>query len=449
MKRIKILLMLLVFAVVGFAGIDKVYAASATINARASKSTVVIGDSVTVTVTVSSAVAIGAWEFVVNYDTSRLTLTSTTNATYIADVAPNGSTKSKSYSYTFKAKKTGSASVTLASYSVLGWDDSTLATTASNAYMTVVEPVVVVLSGNANLEALTVSKGTLSPAFAVDTLEYSVSITELIDKITITPTKDDEKANIVGGGELAVSEGANAFDIKVTAENGTIKTYKVNVNMIDSNPIKVVLNKANYTVVKNKGTLVVPSNYKETTIPISGINVVAYENTTTKLLLVGLKDDKGVSGLYVYTANGETYTAYNEIKLGSINLYIYDAPKDVKMPKGYVKSTFKVNEISVNGYKIEKSKSDFYLVYGMNVDTGEKGFYSYDNKELTFQRFNTEGIDSLQTVLNNYIIILIVCGALVLVLIGLNVLQLSRYSKLTGKISRAKERANEINKRTS
>lgn len=62
-----------------------------------SSSTVVVGNTVTVNVTLSSSVALGAWEFDVNYDSSYLRLTSSTadnNGTYFVNYG-DGKTKSR------------------------------------------------------------------------------------------------------------------------------------------------------------------------------------------------------------------------------------------------------------------------------------------------------------------------------------------------------------------
>ena len=85
-------------------------------------------------------------------------------------------------------------------------------------------------SSDASLKGLTVSKGTLSPAFDADTKEYTVEVENEDDSIVITATKNDDAASITGDGTKSLSVGPNRFEVKVVAEDGTTsRSYFVNV----------------------------------------------------------------------------------------------------------------------------------------------------------------------------------------------------------------------------
>ncbi|MEO7211984.1 cadherin-like beta sandwich domain-containing protein [Mucilaginibacter sp.] len=95
-------------------------------------------------------------------------------------------------------------------------------------------------STNADLSALALSQGTLSPAFGAGILVYSASVTNSVTSITVTPTASDVSATIQVNG-VAVSSGTpsatiplnvrvNVITTVVTAEDGTTKTtYTTNV----------------------------------------------------------------------------------------------------------------------------------------------------------------------------------------------------------------------------
>ncbi len=99
-------------------------------------------------------------------------------------------------------------------------------------------------SSNANLSALTSTAGTLSPVFDANTTTYSVNVSNAVNTVTVTPTAADAGATIevrinagayavVSSGNasssLALNSGNNTIDVKVTAEDGTIKTYTITV----------------------------------------------------------------------------------------------------------------------------------------------------------------------------------------------------------------------------
>ncbi len=99
-----------------------------------------------------------------------------------------------------------------------------------------------VLSGDANLNALTVSAGALTPAFASGTTAYSLSTTALTSNVTATRSHSAAtlQYQVNGGTWTTLASGTssaafnlvlglNTVNVRVTAENGTVKTYTVSV----------------------------------------------------------------------------------------------------------------------------------------------------------------------------------------------------------------------------
>jgi hypothetical protein len=85
-------------------------------------------------------------------------------------------------------------------------------------------------STDATLSNLSVNPGTLSPAFSSGTEEYTVSVPNATDSITLTATKADANASVAGDGVKSLNVGANTFKITVTAQDGIMtKTYTVTV----------------------------------------------------------------------------------------------------------------------------------------------------------------------------------------------------------------------------
>ncbi len=93
---------------------------------------------------------------------------------------------------------------------------------------------------NDNLSNLTISSGTLNPSFDPGTTIYTASVSNSTSFITITPTAADPTSTIVLGGatipsgtptpQLPLQVGViNNINFVVTAQDGTNKTYTVNV----------------------------------------------------------------------------------------------------------------------------------------------------------------------------------------------------------------------------
>ena len=76
MKKIFKIISFSITFFISFLFINNVYAATANIKIKTNKSTYIVGDTVTATITLSSSQALGSWDFVVKYDSAYLTFQS-------------------------------------------------------------------------------------------------------------------------------------------------------------------------------------------------------------------------------------------------------------------------------------------------------------------------------------------------------------------------------------
>jgi uncharacterized protein YhjY with autotransporter beta-barrel domain len=94
-------------------------------------------------------------------------------------------------------------------------------------------------SGNADLVGLAASAGTLDPAFSPSTATYSLTVPTDTSSLQLTPTSADATATIAVNGATVPSGSASAalplgigtttLTVVVTAQNGTTRSYTVNV----------------------------------------------------------------------------------------------------------------------------------------------------------------------------------------------------------------------------
>lgn len=416
MRKIKVILISLFCLLV----IPKtVFAASGKINVSGT-STVVVGNNVTVTVTLSSSTLIGSWEMSLNYDKNYLQLRSATSESNGIRMAASTATgvKSKSYTFTFKTLKKGSTSVSVGGYLAYAYADLSEISLSSNSkkinIITQAE-LEASYSKNNNLASLGVEGFTLTPEFNANTLEYSVTVPEDTKNVNITGTVQDKKASITGIGVQQVNQGNNKFLVTVKAENGSEKTYTINVDVKDENPIEVTVGDKKYTVVKIKENLPIASLYNEYSIKINEFDIPAYKNDYTGLVLVGLKDNEGNISLFIYDDENNSYKEYNELKSSQITIYPLKPEENIE---GYKKGNVKIQDIDVEGFYLNED-SDFFVIYGVNVETGDKGFYMYDKKMQTLIKYNDElsSLLSEKIKLYTYIIIGFISLSVVMLII--------------------------------
>lgn len=370
-------------------------------------SSAVIGNTVTITVTLSSSTPIGSWDMDLNYDRSYLQLISATSeAGGVSMVNSSAGTTSKDYIFKFKALKSGSTKLSMSSYSAYVYEDMSamdLSAGTKTVRIMTQEELEASYSKDNDLKSLSVEGFELSPEFSKDVTEYTVTVPEDTKEVTINATENDSAASVTGTGTFEVTQGTNTFDIVVRAENGSEKTYKVTVDVVDANPINVTVGDDTYTVVKVKEFLPTVNAYQETTIKINDFDIPAYTSELTGFTLIGLKDAEGNIALYIYDANSNSYTPYNELKFNQITIY----PKETdKKLNGYEYGTIVINDVEISAYYV-KNDSRFAIFYGINVETGEEGFYKYDKTDQTIMKYDDEMINSLleQNKLYSYIII--------------------------------------------
>ena len=82
-------------------------------------------------------------------------------------------------------------------------------------------------STNNYLELITISSGSIS--FSKDKLIYDVVVKNNVKNILISAKTEDEKAIVEGDGRFNLNIGNNTIKINVTAEDGTQRTYTLNI----------------------------------------------------------------------------------------------------------------------------------------------------------------------------------------------------------------------------
>lgn len=397
----------------------KLDAASASVTVRTNKSTAVVGGTFDVTVTISSSSNLGAWEFSILYDSNKVKLMS--GDTHVVGSVQATNVKTQSYTYRFKTISSGTSTISIGALRILDYSENVLNANPGSVKVKAITQAELEASysKNNNLSSLSVKDYALTPEFNRDTLEYSVKVPSNVEKITIEGAVEDKKASVSGFGEFDVSEGENKFDVVVTAENGSQKTYVVKINVEDENPIETIIDGITYTVVKRGSTLTAPSTFEPTTQMINGIEVPAFKSNITNFVLVGLKTKEGTPNLYIYNENDNSYTLYRELKTEGTLIF----PTKAKVvPDNYKKVNITINGEEVEAYEYtaksnkgfikklnaEVKNNGFYLIYGINIETGEEDFYQYDAKLNTLSRYNKNLIDTLTVENKNYLLIIIV-----------------------------------------
>lgn len=86
-------------------------------------------------------------------------------------------------------------------------------------------------SSNNLLDSLTINNAKMSPAFSKDVTSYSITVPKDVNKLDLDYKLSDSKASVkVVGNDNLKSNKNNVVEIIVTAEDGSTKTYTLNVS---------------------------------------------------------------------------------------------------------------------------------------------------------------------------------------------------------------------------
>ena len=159
-----------------------------------------VGDQVSVTMKIAADAALGSSDVMLQYDADALEFVSGTNSNGGAgSVRVIGSAEAadqKTFSFTlkFKALKAGTSSITVKSQEV--YDADSKAVTLDHVGSSSVKVNAADTSSkDASLASLTISPGTLKPAFSADVTEYTAAVSSDVTSVTVSAPAKDGGAN--------------------------------------------------------------------------------------------------------------------------------------------------------------------------------------------------------------------------------------------------------------
>lgn len=257
-------------------------------------------------------------------------------------------------------------------------------------------------SSNASLGSLVISAGTLSPEFSAATKDYTATVDYSCSSLAVTANPADSKASVTSvTGNDSLEVGENTVSVVVTAEDGSTSTYNIVVTRRaeddpenadkQDNWKKFDINGTEWTMVNDIPEDVVPEGFEHSKTVIDGLEYNTLHGTFGDITLVYLQSESG-NGLFVYDAAQNA--AYEFVRINSESHFIVVLlPKVDDVPEGYNEISLSIEGKGVaTAYqtKVEKTDDqtkDFYLVYAMN-DNGESGWYTYDSVDGTYMRTN-------------------------------------------------------------
>jgi len=201
-------------------------------------------------------------------------------------------------------------------------------------------------SGNDYLSNLTVSNGTLSPAFTQGNNNYGVDVSYFVTSVTVTPTASDVNATILVNGSPVASGSSSAaltipangltVEVKVTAQDGTTYIYYV-INVYQSADVPALTYASPQTY--HVGTTIAPLtptnpggplkalSYGASQVFATGLNLpdgVAVDNTGNVFITSGnaVKEYPAGGGAAITLGSGSFSSAFGICTDAAGNIYV-------------------------------------------------------------------------------------------------------------------------------
>ncbi len=449
-KTIKRVLCFLILFVLTLGSVKLDTNAAGGLSISASASQVTAGGTFTVTVKAAS-----------NYFVSNISM-SVSGGTVVSGLGKTSLDKGETTSA--KIKLTGEKCVVSVSGTGANYDTETEGSASASVSVKKKTVVVDTRSKDNNLSAITVSEGTLTPAFNSATAEYNVNVAGNVDKITLGATANDAKASVSGTGEQAVVPGNNRFVITCIAENGSKKEYVVNVYVDETPTAYTTYGEQRLGVVRNQTDIGVPASFEATTLTLDGQEVPAYHSNQFNMTLVYMVTEAGEKNFYMYDEEKGITSMFRPVSILGRNVILFDLTEEEQVRENMIYSEVTIDGITMHGWKYENPDfADYAHILVMN-EFGEKVFYQYEKTEnslqlyreyvpveeeeekstfsfgnFTFEKFTLEGY--------SFYIIIGLAGLCVLLILSIIIMALTRKQRHSARKKRHQKKLEKLEKK--
>lgn len=238
-----------------------------------------------------------------------------------------------------------------------------------------------------NLLSLTVSESSLSPKFSANTTKYQVDVAANVSKIILSAKAKDTKAKISGTGEKKLNVGSNTFTVQCTAENGSVKTYTVIVNVDEKPLVFTKYNGKTLGVVRNLNDVVIPKSFEKTTVQIDNQTVTAYQSNQLDKTIVFMTDENNEKAFYLFEEGKGITSIFNPVSILGRNVYLIDLSKDETIKEGMKYQELTIDNQKLMGWVYDDAQYSQYSLFTVMNEFGDKVTYQHEKSENSLQLY--------------------------------------------------------------
>ena len=269
-------------------------------------------------------------------------------------------------------------------------DGSTLSPSCSEDLSVVVSLGV---STDATLSSLSLEGITMTPAFDPQVFEYSATVSRDIESVTVNATASNIQAIISVEGADELDTGENIVSVHVLAQDGIRwHEYRIFVNrqesFIPEGSGFVDAQGETYTFMTFPGNYDLPEGFMQTTRSINGYTVPVFAKDGIQSVLVYIYNGHDNPDFYFYNPITGITSVFDPnatvVSVGYV-LTAIECPEGVTVPQGFTEGSKEINGVQMEGFI---NDDDVFISY-FSDDSGNTGFYMYDEQSGRFFRMDT------------------------------------------------------------
>lgn len=201
---------------------------------------------------------------------------------------------------------------------------------------------------------------------------------------------------------MKLKNGDNVIIVKVTAENGSQKEYKINAYVEETPKATIKYNENEIGIFNNIKNLQIPEGFNATEYVIEENTIAIYENGFFTIIYGA--NEKNERSFYLFDKEQNNIISKIEpMTIANKGIYLIDLNEE---REGFECTSITINEKEVKGYKFKEKLENYILLVVMN-EKGEKVEYLYETSEGTLQLYggfstiNIEQYNQMMRKINN------------------------------------------------
>ncbi len=217
--------------------------------------------------------------------------------------------------------------------------------------------------------------------------EGSTSVT--IESYRITDEDGDSMDFTMGNSAVTIDEG----DPSKIEDSGETSGETSGSSSTNDKTATIEVDGVQYTLTGDFPDSLIPSGYVRADVSLGGEELPMLKSETSGAVLAYLVNSSGAGDFFYYDQEADSMWPYAEVTISdSTTLLLLSDTSKVSLPEIYKQATLTIDDKDFPTWQDTSNDQGYYIIYGLASD-GDKGYYRYDSRQGTYQRFEVDAAE--------------------------------------------------------